>query len=262
MINYILSLLNFFYNDNIILIMTRIFFILSFSKIFYIKIDKKINIFFVFFLSNLLLPLIKNVNFITEIDFFIELIKQLILGLFFGFLIQSFFSCINYVGGIISSQLGLSFSFFLDPRFRTQTLYLSRFLDVLSYFLFFVTNGPMLIIKIVFKSFELFPLGCSFYNFNFLYSLIYFSRLIFFNAIFLSCSVMVFLLILQIIYSFLTRFIVQLPLLSIIFSASFILGMFFFRLWINVFSFYFIDLLNQFFDFFFENENLFFYILN
>nr|WP_160141501.1 flagellar biosynthetic protein FliR [Buchnera aphidicola] len=208
--------------------MTRIFAFFCFSSIFNNKnIPVVIKIVFTYSIAIFLFPLLSCRNSINfNVDFLFLLVYQIFIGLVLGLSIQCVFVCVYLTGEIISSQIGLSFSIFFDLNEYTQSLVISRFLNIFLFCFFYAIDGHLWIIKILIKSFRKFPLMQPNINKNLLISLLYFSNVIFFNGLLLSLPILFFLLIIQIILAVLNRMMPQVSLFSIFFPAILIAGIF------------------------------------
>ncbi|VFP79068.1 Flagellar biosynthetic protein FliR [Buchnera aphidicola (Cinara curtihirsuta)] len=169
--------------SKIVLIMTRIFSALNYSKIFnnmHVNITTKIIL--VYLISNLLTPFISNFQYsIYTIDFFVVLFYQVLIGIMIGLLLQFLSACMIFIGEIISSQMGLSFSVFFDLGRGFYSIVISRILNIFFLFLFFIYNAHLNLVVFLVKSFYVFPLHEKFVDQN-----IFFSIIKFFGNIFIS----------------------------------------------------------------------------
>lgn len=232
--NFILQFFLFFINRHIILIMTRIFAFFSFSSLFNNKnITVPIKILFVYFLSFFLFPLLSyGVKVTYNQDLFVLLAYQILVGMILGFSIQLVFSSIYLMGEIISSQIGLSFSIFFDANEYSQSLVISHFLNIFLFLFFYFVNGHLWIIKVLIKSFDIFPLLNPYISKEIFFSLLCFANIIFFSGLFLSLPILFFLLVVQISLAILNKMIPQVSLFSIFFPAILIAGILFLNFFI------------------------------
>ncbi|VFP83525.1 flagellar biosynthetic protein FliR [Buchnera aphidicola] len=203
-------------SSKIILIMSRILSTLMYSKIFsYINYDLSIKFFLVYLISYLLEPFVSGYNVNNyDMEFFIILFNQIIIGIAIGFLFQCLFSSILLVGEIISSQIGLSFSTFFDSGNHFYSLVFSQFLNIFFLFVFFIYNGHLKLIIFLIKSFDIFPLYNTFIYKNIFLSIINFSSLIFLNGVYCVLPILFFFLILFIACVLLNRLVPNTSLFS------------------------------------------------
>ncbi|WP_075432394.1 flagellar biosynthetic protein FliR [Buchnera aphidicola] len=214
--------------------MTRIFAFFSFSSLFNNKnITAPIKILFVYFIAFFLSPLLSfgvKVQFNQELFFL--LIYQILVGMILGFSIQLVFASIYLTGEIISSQIGLSFSIFFDSNENSQFLVISHFLNIFLFLFFYFFNGHIWIIKVLIKSFNVFPLFHPYISKKMFFSLLYFSNIIFFSGLFLSLPILFFLLIVQMSLAILNKMIPQVSLFSVFFPAILIIGILFLKFFV------------------------------
>ncbi|VFP78037.1 Flagellar biosynthetic protein FliR [Buchnera aphidicola (Cinara cuneomaculata)] len=227
MINHLFYKHIFGMDSKILLIMSRIYSILMYSKIFsYISDNASIKFFFIYVTSHLLAPFVSDYNINHyDIEFLMILCNQILIGMAIGLLFQCLFSCIIFIGEIISSQIGLSFSVFFDLGFHVYSLVLSNLLNIFFLFSFFVYNGHLKLIIFLIKSFQVFPLYNTSIDRNIIWSIIHFSSLIFLNGVYCVLPILFFFLILFIACMVLNRIVPSTSLFSSFSVIIFIVGM-------------------------------------
>uniref|UniRef100_A0A451DEX5 Flagellar biosynthetic protein FliR n=1 Tax=Buchnera aphidicola (Cinara pseudotsugae) TaxID=2518978 RepID=A0A451DEX5_9GAMM len=242
MINKLLNRHIFYMSSTLLLIMIRIFFILIYSNIFrYTDTHLSIKILLVYLISYLLTPFVStnNISNIYHIDFFIVICNQILIGMIIGWLFQCVFSCIIFIGEIISAQIGLSFSVFFNFGHHIYSLVFSQLLSIFFLFLFFINNGHLKFIVFIINSFSVFPLnGISVYR-NIYLSVINFSSLIFINGVYCVLPILFFFLILYIACMLLNRILPNTSLFSSFSVIIFIFSLILFKYFI--FRFYWIS---------------------
>ncbi|VFP85636.1 Flagellar biosynthetic protein FliR [Buchnera aphidicola (Cinara pseudotaxifoliae)] len=242
MINYLFNQYIPYTNSTILLIMIRIFFILAYSKIFhYTNIRLSIKMLLVYLISYLLEPFVSNNNIsdIYHIDFFIIMCNQILIGMIMGWLFQCVFSCIIFIGEIISAQIGLSFSVFFDFGHHIYSLVISQLLSIFFLLLFFAHNGHLKFIIFIINSFNVLPLNDIFIYRNIFLSIINFSSLIFINGVYCVLPILFFFLILYIACMLLNRILPNVSLFSSFSVIIFVVGLILFKYFI--FRFYWIS---------------------
>ncbi|WP_172598346.1 flagellar biosynthetic protein FliR [Buchnera aphidicola] len=207
--------------------MSRIFATLICSKIFsHINYDLSIKFFLVYLISRLLEPFIfgYHINH-YDIEFFIILCNQILIGMVIGLLFQCLFSSIILAGEVLSAQIGLSFSTFFDLGHKIYSLVLSHLLNIFFLFVFFIYNGHLKLIILLIKSFYIFPLYNVPIHKNTFLSIINFSSLIFLNGVYCVLPLLFFFLILFIACVLLNRLVPNTSLFSSFPIIIFVVGM-------------------------------------
>jgi len=85
--------------------------------------------------------------------------QQLVIGLTMGFAVRLVFASLEFAGEIVGLQMGLNFAAFFDPMTGGQGTASSRFYGNIVAFLFVATNGHLMLIQALVKSFTVFPVG-------------------------------------------------------------------------------------------------------
>ncbi len=91
-----------------------------------------------------------------------RLIQQVGIGLAIGFAVRIVFASIELAGEVIGFQMGLNFAAFFDPSLNSQSSAVARFYGQMAALLFIVMNGHLLVLMVVIRSFERFPVDQSF----------------------------------------------------------------------------------------------------
>jgi flagellar biosynthetic protein FliR len=90
---------------------------------------------------------------------FVSISGEVLLGLLVGFLVRVVFAALSMAGEIASLQSGFSFSRSIDPYSEGQTSLLVELKYLLAMLLFFAIDGHHVILKSLYESFSLVPLG-------------------------------------------------------------------------------------------------------
>jgi len=86
------------------------------------------------------------------------LMQQLIVGLALGFVVRLIFACVEFAGELVGAQMGLNYASFFDPSLGGSASASARFFAYIGSLVFVVTNGHMVVLMAVVRSFEVFPL--------------------------------------------------------------------------------------------------------
>lgn len=89
-------------------------------------------------------------------------IQQVGIGLAIGFSIRLVFAAVELAGEIVGIQMGLGFASFFNPALNSQSTAVARFFGHMVMFLFIVTNGHLMVLMAVIKSFDAFPVDHNF----------------------------------------------------------------------------------------------------
>jgi flagellar biosynthetic protein FliR len=80
-------------------------------------------------------------------------------GLTLGFAVRVVFSAVELGGELIGLQMGLNFAGFFDPATATQGTASGRFFGTLVAFLFVLSNGHLVLIGALVRSFDVFAVA-------------------------------------------------------------------------------------------------------
>jgi flagellar biosynthetic protein FliR len=133
-----------------------------------------------------------------------EIVNQILIGVLMGFFLQIVTAAVVVGGQAMANSMGLSMASMVDPGLGTVPL-VSQFLIILSTLIFLGVGGHMLIIGILLRSFETFPVGVAFIGEAAFADLIEWSAMIFLGGLLLALPVMVALLLVNIGVGVITR---------------------------------------------------------
>ena len=89
-------------------------------------------------------------------------IQQVGIGLAIGFVVRLVFASFELAGEVVGFQMGLNFASFFDPSMNAQSSAAARFFGYMASLLFVVLNGHLLVLMVVIRSFEAFPVNQNF----------------------------------------------------------------------------------------------------
>jgi flagellar biosynthetic protein FliR len=87
------------------------------------------------------------------------LIQQIAVGLTLGFIVRLIFACLEFAGELVGAQMGLNYAAFFDPSLGGSASTSARFFAYIGSLVFVVSNGHMVVLLAVVRSFEVFPVG-------------------------------------------------------------------------------------------------------
>ncbi|WP_343184093.1 flagellar biosynthetic protein FliR [Buchnera aphidicola (Ceratovacuna keduensis)] len=199
-------------------------------------LNKRIKILFSIFLSFLYINFYKienDINLFTNYGFLI-LLKQIFVGFFFGFIIQSVFSISIVIGEILSSQIGLSFSTIFDISQKWNSSIFSYFIKIFLLMTFLSINGHYWIIYTIFNSFLLIPIENLNFSKNIFFLIFSFFSDFFYNGILIILPIIILILSLNIMMAILNRTIPQLSVFSIFLPVLLLVSLLIFYFYISI----------------------------
>lgn len=85
--------------------------------------------------------------------------KEILIGFVVGFITTLIFASVWTAGQFIDTQIGFGMVNVLDPQNRMQVPLMGNFKNILALLVFFVINGHHTLIKLIFYSYNIIPLG-------------------------------------------------------------------------------------------------------
>ena len=151
------------------------------------------------------------------------LAQQMLIGFAMGLTLRLAFSAIDFMGTLVSYQMGLGFATAYDPQSTSQTPVVSEMLGVLATLIFLVINGHLMVLATLTQSFTLLPIGTwplapSWLN------VAHAGAIVFTSGMLLALPIVITLLITNIALGVLGRVAPQLNLIAIGFPVTIILG--------------------------------------
>ena len=152
--------------------------------------------------------------------------QEIFVGLACGMVLSICFSSVILAGEKIAATSGLAFAAQIDPVSGAQSPVISQIFQLFLLILFFSLNGHLVIFDLIFKSFELVPLG-SFYEFeSVIEKSLKSSNTLYYNAVIIVLPIVSILFFMNLGIGFITKSAPQLNLFSFGFPLT-ILGTFF-----------------------------------
>lgn len=152
--------------------------------------------------------------------------QQIIIGLAMGFVIVLFLQAFMMFGHLIGMQTSLGFAEMVDPSNGQQVAAVANTFYILAVLLFFIFDGHLTMIKMVFHSFETLPVGMSGLMPSDYKALVDWSSFIFSSGLSMALSGLVALLLINFSFGVMTRAAPQLNLFTIGFPITMLSGIF------------------------------------
>ena len=152
------------------------------------------------------------------------LAQQVLIGVMMGFTLRIAFAAIDFAGGVIGFQMGLSFAVFYSPRNAGQTTVLSEFLGLLAMLIFLAMNGHLLTLQVLAESFRLLPVGVTPFSANGFASMLAWSSVLFSAGLLLALPLITALLIANLAMGVLARVAPQLNIFAVGFPVTLTAG--------------------------------------
>ena len=187
-------------------------------------VSVRIRIFLTLLLTLLIYPLVEW-PFIDPIsaEGLREIFNQLLIGIAMGFFLQIVAAAVIVGGQAISNSMGLAMATMVDPGMGNVPL-ISQFLNILATLIFLGVGGHMLVVGILLKSFETYPVGIAFICQRAFGDLIEWSAMIFIGGVLIALPIMVALLLVNIGVGVITRAAPSLNIFAVGFPVFFLTG--------------------------------------
>ena len=95
----------------------------------------------------------------TTIELILAMLKEFVVGLTIGFIMQMFLSVFHIGGDLIDMQMGFSMASMYDPTTKANITLTGNLLTAMYILLFFISNSHLALMNIVIKSFQVIPIG-------------------------------------------------------------------------------------------------------
>ncbi len=153
------------------------------------------------------------------------LFQQAAIGVCLGFSFQLVTAAITLGGQAISNSIGLSMANMVDPTLGNVPT-ISQFLIILSTLIFLLIDGHLILIELLFMSFESFPLGASISLEPLAQSVIEWSATIFAGGLLIALPIMIAMLLVNTGLGIITRSAPSLNIIAVGFPAITLIGVF------------------------------------
>lgn len=184
----------------------------------------RIRVLLTLMLTFLIYPLVEwpIIDPVSAVGLF-EIVNQILIGVIMGLFLQVVTAAVVVGGQAIANAMGLSMATMVDPGLGTVPL-VSQFLLILAILIFLSVGGHMLVIGILLRSFETFPVGIAFVQAANFATLVEWSSMIFLGGVLLALPVMVALLLVNAGVGVITRAAPSLNIFAVGFPVFFLTG--------------------------------------
>jgi flagellar biosynthetic protein FliR len=153
----------------------------------------------------------------------VEIVNQIFIGCVMGLTLQVAVAAVVTAGQALANAIGLSMATLIDPTLGNVPI-LSQFLLIMAVLIFVGTDGHLLLLSLLLKSFSAVPIGQSMLNQAVWGKLIAWSSMIFTGALLISLPVMAVLLLINAGLGVVTRAAPSLNIFAVGFPAMMLVG--------------------------------------
>lgn len=128
------------------------------------SVPVQVKVLFSMLISFILMPMVEKTGFgmgITEMGAVFLAIKEVFIGLVFGFLARMFFLSLSMAGQIISVSLGVSAAQLFNPAFNENSSAFDQFFIIIATLFFFAINGHHLLLSGLVETYQIIPVTNS-----------------------------------------------------------------------------------------------------
>lgn len=152
-----------------------------------------------------------------------EIIVQIFIGLFSGYILQIVNGAIAVGGQAISNSMGLGMANLMDPTLGNVPV-ISQILIILATLIFIVVDGHLVLIDILMQSFVVFPIG-QIFSLNIIHNIfLEWSPLLFLGGLVISLPIMISVLLVNAGLGMITRSAPAMNIISVGFPAILLMG--------------------------------------
>lgn len=131
--------------------------------------SRKIKVGTALILAILIAPMLPNAVVLDDLMSMESLVlmgEQILWGFLFGAMLQLVFAALQAAGNILSMNMGLGMAVMNDPGSGASTMVISQIIFVFSALLFFIMDGHLLFLTILYKGFTYWPIGNAINDFS------------------------------------------------------------------------------------------------
>jgi len=178
-------------------------------------------------LTAMIVPMIPPVPLdeIISLGSFIEIFKQLIVGIAIGFISMMVINTFVLAGQIIAMQTGLGFASIVDPINGINVPAVGQFYLILATLLFWTFDGHLYMIEMIVVSFDAFPIDGPWWTGQQFKEIAHWAGWMFVSAVTISLAPIVSLLIVNLAFGVMTKASPQLNIFSIGFAIAQVTGL-------------------------------------
>jgi flagellar biosynthetic protein FliR len=179
-------------------------------------------------LTAMIVPMIPPVPMtdLFSVGAFIEVFKQLVIGIAIGFISMMVINTFVLAGQIVAMQTGLGFASIVDPINGINVPAVGQFYLILATLLFWTLDGHLFMIEMLVVSFDAFPIGEAWFTPEQFKEIAHWAGWMFVSAVTIALAPIVSLLIVNLAFGVMTKASPQLNIFSIGFAIAQLTGLF------------------------------------
>lgn len=162
---------------------------------------------------------------LVSLGTFVEIGKQLIIGISIGFISMMVINTFVLAGQIIAMQTGLGFASIVDPVNGINVPAVGQFYLILATLLFWTFDGHLFMIEMIVVSFEAFPIADAWFTAEQFKEIAHWGAYMFISAVTIALAPIVSLLIVNLAFGVMTKASPQLNIFSIGFAIAQLMGL-------------------------------------
>lgn len=166
-----------------------------------------------------------RVDEMVSVATFLEVIKQLIIGISIGFVSVMVINTFVLAGQVVAMQTGLGFASIVDPINGINVPAVGQFYLVLATLLFWTFDGHLFMIQMIVQSFTAFPVGEAWFTPEQFKEIAHWGAYMFVAAVTIALAPIVSLLIVNLAFGVMTKASPQLNIFSIGFAIAQLMGL-------------------------------------
>lgn len=151
--------------------------------------------------------------------------QQVLIGVAMGLVLRIMIAVVQTAGEFISMQMGLGFASFFTPDSGTNTMVISRFLEMITLLMFLALDGHLISIEILAWTFQVLPVGITSIDIGFAETLARWGGTIFTAGLLFAVPVITALLMINLSLGILNRASPQLSIFSVGFPITLTSGL-------------------------------------
>lgn len=151
-------------------------------------------------------------------------LEQVVIGVAMGFILQMVFSALTQAGESVALSMGLGFASAVDPVAGVQVPMISQYFMILGTLVFLALNGHLILLELLFRSFETLPLAAGGLTPDDLWRLVGFGSTMFAGAVLLALPAVATLLLVNLAMGVVTRAAPQLNIFAVGFPVTILAG--------------------------------------
>jgi flagellar biosynthetic protein FliR len=150
--------------------------------------------------------------------------QQVLIGAAMGFTLQLVFSALAQAGEAIAMTMGLGFASMMDPQNGVQVPVVSQYYVVVATLVFLALNGHLILIEVVYASFETLPVGAAGMDRDAFWMLAQWGTEMFAGAVLIALPAVAALMLVNIAFGVITRAAPQLNIFAVGFPMTLLIG--------------------------------------